>query len=183
MSGNWIDRNQYDIISHRKIYMDSVAEVPPVGLLHATADNVTDHATSGGDIGHQAHATKTATTNAERFCSITIKPNMVMKQIKAAVDSDGDDIMNFNANANEEHTSGPWSYDNIDPKQVRRHRIAHKPNRRITPTPNSQNIWAIVTTSDKGHDQLDPSHAVRFTCERINRWRDPKGDQYVMSGA
>ena len=117
MSGNWIDRAQYNIIAHRKIFMDSVAEVPPVGSVHTGVDNVVDAVTQGGDIGHQAHATKNASTHACKYASITIKPNMVMKQLKAAIDSDGDDVMTFNANENEQHTIGPWSYDNIDPKQ------------------------------------------------------------------
>ena len=45
----------------------------------------------------------------------------------------------------------PICYDNIDPRQ---------------------NIWCIVTTSDPGHDALEPTHKVKFRCERINTWRD-----------
>ena len=151
MSGNWIDRSQYRIIKHRKIYLDSVGDVPPVGLVHSTADAVLD-AIGSGEHARQASATKLATTNAFKHCTITITPNMVMKQLKSAANTTtGEDDLNFNANTHEDMTIGPWSYDNIDPRQ---------------------NIWAIVTTSDMGHDQLHPSHAVRFRCERINKWRD-----------
>lgn len=150
-SGNWIDRSQYKIITHRKVYIDSVADVPPVGLFHSTMDNVADAMATDANGGRQAHATKPATTNAEKFVSITLTPNMVMKQLLSASDEDGDENLAFNANTHEDKTIGPWSYDNIDPRQ---------------------NLWAIVTTSDPGHDQLDPSHAVRFRCERTNVWRD-----------
>jgi hypothetical protein len=150
MSGNWIDRSQYKILAHRKLYMDSVGDVPPTGFFHNTADAMLD-ATVVQDNGRAAHATKNATTNPVKWCSITIKPNMVVKQLKTATDNLGEENMGFNANPQEEKTDGPWSYDNIDPRQ---------------------NIWAIVTTSDPGHDQLDPSHKVRFRCERWNTWRD-----------
>jgi len=155
MSGNWIDRSQYRIIKHKKLYMDSVGDTPPVGVFHTTADNIAE-----GTILHDAmrasHTTKTATTNAVRYCNITITPNMVMKQLKSAANSvTGEDDLDFNANTHEDKTIGPWSYDNIDPRQ---------------------NIWAIVTTSDPGHDQLDSTHAVRFRCERINTWRDNHGN-------
>lgn len=151
MSGNWIDRSQYKVIAHRKLFMDSVAEVPPVGIFHSTADNIAEGTINSTDLGRQAHATKAASTHAEKHVSITIKPNMVVKQLKSATDNDGNENMAFNANPHEDKTDGPWSYDNIDPRQ---------------------NIWAIVTTSDPGHDQFDPTHAVRFRCERWNTWRD-----------
>jgi hypothetical protein len=35
----------------------------------------------------------------------------------------------------------------------------------------------IVTTSDPGHDYLDPSHAIRFRCERFNTWRESADTQ------
>jgi len=151
MSGNWIDYNQFRVIKHRKIYMDSVNETPPTGLIHTTADMVTDFIDAGA-AHRNASSTKSATTNAVRYCSITITPNMVMKQLKSAAQSStGEDDLNFNANTHEDKTIGPWSYDNIDPRQ---------------------NLWCIVTTSDPGHDQLHDSHKVRFRCERINTWRD-----------
>lgn len=150
MSGNWIDKSQYRVIKHRKIYMDSVGDVPPYGIWHATADAVLDNLASG-DQARSVAATKPATTNAVKHCTITITPNMVMKQLKSAAGLAGEDDLTFNANTHEDKTVGPWSYDNIDPRQ---------------------NIWCIVTTSDPGHDQLDPKHAVRFRCERINTWRD-----------
>ena len=158
-SGNWIDRSQYNIIAHRKLFLDSVAEVPPVGLLHATADNVVDTVTGQGDPGHQAHATKSASTHACKYATITITPKMVMSQLRSSIDQSGNDDPMYNANPNESNTEGAWSYDNISP---------------------DQNIWAIVTTSDPGHDQLDPSHAVRFLCERVNKWRDIS-DQHRLS--
>ena len=54
---------------------------------------------------------------------------MLMKQLKYTHE-DGLDHMDYNANPAEDKTIGPWSFDNIDPRQ---------------------NIWAIVTTSDTGH--------------------------------
>jgi len=150
MTGNWIDKDQYNIIAHKSLFLDSVAEVPPYGVFHSTADNIADALASDANGGRQAHATRAATTHADRFVSMTITPNMLMKQLKYdALDSY--DNLAFNANPQETKTVGPWSYDNIDPKQ---------------------NIWAIVTTSDPGHDGFDPSHAVRFTCHKINEWRD-----------
>ena len=62
---------------------------------------------------------------------------MLMKQLKYTHE-DGLDHMDYNANPAEDKTIGPWSFDNIDPRQ---------------------NIWAIVTTSDTGHDQFDSTHA------------------------
>ena len=153
MSGNWIDHSQYRVIKHKKIYIDSVGDTPPVGLFHNTADTVLDSASATLGIDSRgSHSTKGATTNALKHCSITIYPNMVMKQLKsAAISTTGEDDLNFNANTHEDKTIGPWSYDNLDPRQ---------------------NIWCIVTTSDPGHDQLNDSHKVRFRCERINTWRD-----------
>jgi len=150
MSGNWIDKSKYNIIQHKKLFLDSVAEIPPVGIIHDTADNIIDSISSQA---RAAHASRAATTHADRFVTMTINPNMLMKQIKYAHD-DGVDDLSFDANPQETKTIGPWSYDNIDPKQ---------------------NIWAIVTTSDPGHDQLDASHKVQFTCHRINEWRDLNG--------
>jgi len=131
-----------------------VGDTPPFGLAHTTADAIADvtHAQNLSYNSVGAHASKSPTTNSERFCSITITPNMVMKQLKSAANTvTGEDDLSFNANAHEDKTLGPWSYDNIAPRQ---------------------NLWAIVTTSDPGHDQLAPEHKVRFRCERINTWRD-----------
>ncbi|AXH73277.1 MAG: putative capsid protein [Cressdnaviricota sp.] len=151
MTGNWIDKSQYNIIQHKKLFLDSVSEIPPAGFFQNTADNIIDSVYDGG-LGHGRNpaSTKVASTHADRFVSMTITPNMLMKQLKYTHE-DGVDNLNFNANAAESKTVGPWSYDNIDPKQ---------------------NIWAIVTCSDPGHDQLDPTHKVQFTCHRINEWRD-----------
>lgn len=148
MSGNWIDKDQYNIIAHKSLFLDSVAEVPPYGVLHQGADNIAD--ATGLGASRAAHATRGASTHADRFVSMTITPNMVMKQLKYDALGSYDDL-EFNANPAEDKTVGPWSYDNIDPKQ---------------------NIWVIVTTSDPGHDGFDPSHAVKFTCHKINTWRD-----------
>lgn len=149
-SGNWIDRSQYKIITHRKIYIDSIGDVPPASLIHQSADAIMD-SVNNTPSWNGAHATKPATTNSEKYVSITITPNMVMKQLKSSTDQNGDENLAFNANIHEDKTDGPWAYDNIDPRQ---------------------NIWAIVTTSDPGHDQTNASHAVRFRCERVNTWRD-----------
>jgi hypothetical protein len=147
MSTNWIDRKQYKIIKHRRLFLDSMSEQPPYGIIHQTADNLADLV--GGGHEHSASHTKPATTHADRFCSITIRPNMVVKCLKYSQQEA--QAMSFDANPAETKTIGPYSYDNIDPKQ---------------------NIWCIVTTSDTGHDQLAPEHAVRFSCMKTNVWRD-----------
>ena len=61
------------------------------------------------------HSTKGASTHADRFCSITIRPNMVVKTLKYTAEEIV--AMSFNANPAEDKTIGPYSYDNIDPKQ------------------------------------------------------------------
>lgn len=151
MSGNWIDRTQYKIIQHKHVYMDSVANHAPGTILEtvAGAAAATVGATPGGDflIG----SAKEPTTQAQRFVTMRITPNMVVKQLKSAMGPENVENLDFNANTMETKTEGPWSYDNIDPKQ---------------------NLWAIVTTSDPGHDQLTTHHKVLFKCHRINEWRD-----------
>lgn len=149
MSGNWIDRSQYKIIQHKHVYMDSVSNHPISSIVESVAGTAThavgiDHA----DFDTQA---KEPTTQAERYVTMTITPNMVVKQLKSAMTDENDENLAFNANTQENLTEGPWSYDNIDPKQ---------------------NLWAIVTTSDPGHDQLNSHHKIMFKCHRINTWRD-----------
>jgi hypothetical protein len=151
MSGNWIDRSQYKVIQHKHVYMDSVFNHPPGTVMETVAGVVASGvgATPGGD--WLAGTAKLPTTQAVRNVTMRITPNMVVKQLKSAMTDENDENLAFNANTMESHTVGPWSYDNIDPKQ---------------------NLWAIVTTSDPGHDQLNTHHKIMFKCHRINEWRD-----------
>lgn len=149
MSGNWIDKSQYKIIKHKHIYIDSVTNHPPTSLLQQAA-----HTAAGILVDNQPtrpSLSAAAKTQATKYVTMTIRPNMVVKQLQSATGVDNVEALSFNANTAEDKTDGPWSYDNIDPRQ---------------------NIWAIVTTSDPGHDQLSQNHKVLFKCHRVNTWRD-----------
>lgn len=143
---NWLDKSQYRVIAQKSVYLNSVPEIPPHSVLHQTADAVADMA------GITQHETgREATTGPVRYCNITIKPNMVIKQLVTSMNEDGTENQTFSANPREDKTEGPYSYDNINPRQ---------------------NLWAIVMSDDDGHDTLTPNHRTTFTCERYNRFRD-----------
>ena len=150
MAANWIDRSQYKVIKHQHVYMDSVASHPVSGIVETVAGGAANAVFGVQAMGSDG-ASKAPTTQSTRYVSMTITPDMVVKQLKSAMSDENDENLSFNANPAENKTDGPWSYDNIDPKQ---------------------NLWAIVTTSDPGHDQTNAAHRVLFTCHRINTWRD-----------
>ena len=160
MTGNWIDRSQYKIIAHKNCYLDAVASHPPTSLIQGTADKAAELFAFSANQDYPARSAPPK-TQACKYVTVNINPNMVVKQLKSATGVDNIENLQFSANSAEDKTEGPWSYDNIDPRQ---------------------NLWAIVTTSDPGHDLLAPNHRVFFTCQRTNTWRDTNDTDRPSTG-
>ena len=155
---NWIPKN-YKVIAHKKVYLDSIAARAPIGFVHGLIDAVTGLAAdtvTATSAGQRSNPALPKTQHA-RYCQIKLTPNMLCKQLESN-SAETDAEMTTDHNSNETGTTGPYSFDNFDPKQ---------------------NLWAVVSTSDPttfADGTYATEHQVRVSCQRYNVWRDTVSD-------
>ena len=156
---NWLPPG-YKVIAHKRRYLDSIGQKPPIGIAHEalSGNAVAEAITSSVSTTALIHNGRAPQTGPHAYMNFKITPNMLVKQLESSAEADGQEDMDFNSNANESRTRGPYSFDNIDPRQ---------------------NIWAIVSTSDVGgflDSTIDQHHRVTFTYSKSNVWRDKSND-------
>lgn len=144
-NANKVNYKQYKVIATRSLYFNSRRSEAPSGTVE-------------GDNGFVD-----ATTKPVQYCSIKIKPNKMLYQLRSTYNEMGvhDDITDP-APADADYDQGPWSFDNQDPHA---------------------NWWAIVTTDDESAlGGTITGDRVKFTCIRRNWWQDQIGPTMVGTG-
>jgi hypothetical protein len=141
-NANTLNYKQYKVLATKSLYFNSRRTEAPTG--HIEGDN----------------AFVDATTKPVQYCTMKIKPNQMLYQLRSTLNEMGvhDDI-NDPAPADADYDQGPWSFDNQNPYS---------------------NVWCIVTTDDESALAGSLSgDRVKFTCIRRNWWQDQVGPTMV----
>ena len=155
LTTNWLDPKRFRVLKRKRIYINSVPAIPPHTAVKEATDALKETASHPLHPDNDMTQATLATTGAVRKCSITLKPNMVLKQLYPAFDAKGVELPRFDANMHD-NRQGSYRFDNFRP---------------------DQNIWCVITTSDPYQNVIDsnimnPEHVVKVKCKRTNVWRD-----------
>jgi len=141
-NANSVNYKQYKVLATKSLYFNSRRTEAPSG--HIEGDN----------------AFVDATTKPVQYCSIKLKPNRMLYQLRSSQNEMGvmDDLTDP-APADAAHDQGPWSFDNQNPYA---------------------NVFCIVTTDDESAlTGTLTGDRVKFTCIRRNWWQDQIGPTMV----
>lgn len=151
-----INYQRYRVIAKKKLYLNS-----RIYQQNETTQDVGDAV--GADIADD-EARVDATTRPIKRCSIKLRPKKMLYQIQSSQTETGTEKMDADGNQREQHTQGPWSFDNQLPLS---------------------NWWLIITTDNRadlpttvesmgvGHSHT-PYSGNTLTVEVIRRnwWQD-----------
>jgi hypothetical protein len=117
---NRINYQRYKVIASRKVYMNSRVFQQNEALADA-GDAI------GADVADD-EARILATTRPIKRVRMKLRPNKMLYQIQSTQAETGTQVMDADPNPREQHTQGPWAFDNQLPLN---------------------NMWLIVTTDNR----------------------------------
>jgi hypothetical protein len=97
-----VNKQQYDVISHKRIFMNSARSISPGDVAAEAVD--------------MAHSEIDPTTRNEKLVFFNLRPNKVLKVLDNSMSQmTGQQDFGIDADPNQDKTIGPWTYDNQNP--------------------------------------------------------------------